>query len=250
MQDGDTAPVISIVVTPDASPPCDPLRHEVLAAVFGVRADAQGFASLHVLVWQRAQAPDAGRWALPGGDLAAGEDVERSMRRHLADKVDLAEVAHLEQLATFSDPARVPGRRVVATAFVGLVPWGVHPSLPADTAWRSLDHLPPTALDHGRIIDRAHERLRGKLSYTNIAFALAQDSFTIASLARIYYAVLGHHVDPTNLQRILARRGMLQRTGGTASPGPAGGRPAAQYAFTTRELRVTDPFAAFRPPDH
>ena len=31
-------------------------------------------------------------------------------------------------------------------------------------------------LDHGRIIDRAHERLRGKLSYTNIAFGLARTS--------------------------------------------------------------------------
>ncbi|MEO5834802.1 MAG: NUDIX domain-containing protein [Nakamurella sp.] len=235
-------------MTPDP-PPSTPIRHEVLAAVFSVRADDQGFASLHVLIWQRAQAPDAGRWALPGGGLGPDEDVEGSMRRHLADKVDLAEVAHLEQLATFSAPGRVPGERVVATGFVGLVPWGVSPSLPPDTAWRSLDHLPATALDHGRIIDRAHERLRGKLSYTNIAFALAQEAFTIAALSRIYYAVLGHHVDPTNLQRILGRRGMLERTGGTTSPGRAGGRPAAQFTFTTRELRVTDPFAAFRPPD-
>lgn len=224
-------------------------RHEVLASVFSVRADQQGFASLHALIWQRAQSPDAGRWALPGGFLGPHENVEQSIRRHLADKVDLSEMAHLEQLATFSDPQRIPGERVVATAFVGLVPFGVNPSLPPDTAWQSLDHLPPTALDHGRIIDRAHERLRGKLSYTNIAFAVAAAEFTIAELARIYFAVLGHHVDPTNLQRILTRRGMLAATGSTAVPGPSGGRPAARYAFSTRELRVTDPFAAFRPPD-
>ena len=123
------------------------------------------------------------------------------------------------------------------------------PALPDDTAWLSVDHLPPMAFDHGRIVDRAHDRLRGKLSYTNIAFALAPAEFTIAELSRIYFAVLGHHVDPTNLQRILTRRGMLERTGGSAAPGPGGGRPAAQYRFATRELRVTDPFAAFRPPD-
>lgn len=222
----------------------------MLAAVFNVRATEQGFASLHVLAWQRAQSPDAGRWALPGGILAADEDVEQSIRRHLADKVDLGEVAHLEQLGTFSDPGRVPTDRAVATAFVGLVPFGVSPSLPSDTVWQSLDHLPPTAFDHGRIIDRAHERLRGKLSYTNIAFALAPKEFTIAELARIYFTVLGHLVDPTNLQRILGRRGMLAATGMTASPGPAGGRPAARFRFSTHELRVTDPFAAFRPPDH
>ena len=184
-----------------------------------------------------------------GGRLLADEDAEQSIRRQLAAKVDLAEVAHLEQLATFSDPRRVPLPRSVATAFVGLVPFGVSPELPPDTAWMSLDHLPPTAFDHGRIIDRAHERLRGKLSYTNIGFALAPSEFTIAELARIYFAVLGHTVDPTNLQRILTRRGMLAPTGRSSSSGPAGGRPAARYGFLTHELRVTDPFAAFRPPD-
>jgi 8-oxo-dGTP diphosphatase len=229
-------------------------HQEVLAAVFTVRVNQQGFASLHVLMWQRAQAPDSGRWALPGGRLRADEDADSSIARQLAEKVDLAEVAHLEQLATFSAPNRVPstapGERTVATAFLGLVPFGLDPALPSDTAWQSLDHLPPTAFDHGRIIDRAHERLRGKLSYTNIAFALAPPEFTVAELARIYYAVLGHHVDPTNLQRILTRRGMLAPTGSTTSPGRSGGRPAARFRFVTRELRVTDPFAAFRPPDH
>ena len=160
------------------------------------------------------------------------------MRRQLADKVDLAEVAHLEQMATFSDPRPHARRRGSwPPAFVGLVPCGVHPSLPPDTAWRSLDHLPPTALDHGRIIDRAHERLRGKLSYTNIAFALAPAEFTIAELARVYYAVLGHHVDPTNLQRILTRRGMLEPTGGTSAPRAHRWPPAALY-------RVQHPRAA------
>jgi len=224
-------------------------RHEVLAGVFTVRTDEQGFSSLHTLVWQRAQAPDAGRWALPGGPLLPDETAEQSILRHLAEKVDLAEVAHLEQVATFSDPGRLPGGRTVATGFVGLVPYGVDPALPDDTAWLSVDHLPTMAFDHGRIIDRAHDRLRGKLSYTNIAFGLAPAEFTIAELSRIYFAVLGHHVDPTNLQRILTRRGMLERTGGNAAPGRGGGRPGAQYRFATRELRVTDPFAAFRPPD-
>jgi 8-oxo-dGTP diphosphatase len=55
-------------------------------------------------------------------------------------------------------------------------------------------------------------------------------------------------VDVTNLQRILTRRGMLEPTGSTAPPGPTGGRPAAMYRFSVGEYRVTDPFAAFRPP--
>jgi 8-oxo-dGTP diphosphatase len=56
-------------------------------------------------------------------------------------------------------------------------------------------------------------------------------------------------VSATNLQRVLTRRGVLVPTGTTAPPGPAGGRPAALFRFSERALRVTDPFAALRPPE-
>ncbi|MCB0946035.1 MAG: NUDIX hydrolase, partial [Mycobacterium sp.] len=61
-------------------------------------------------------------------------------------------------------------------------------------------------------------------------------------------AALGYQVDATNLQRVLARRGVITRTGTTAHPGRSGGRPAAMYRFTDSRLRVTDEFAALRPP--
>ena len=106
------------------------------------------------------------------------------------------------------------------------------PRLPDDTAWHPVDDLPPTALDHGVIVERAYRRLQAKLSYTNIGFALAPAEFTIAELRRVYATALEHDVDPTNLQRILTRRGMLEPTGTTAASGPTGGRPAAMYRFT------------------
>ena len=217
-------------------------------AVFTVRPDAAGRVCLQVLLWQRAREPAAGKWALPGGLVLTDEDVDTSASRQLAEKVDLDRVAHLEQIGVFSDPDRVPDARVVATGFLGLVPLGADPRLPADTAWHPVDQLPETALDHGLIADRAHRRLQAKLSYTNIGFALAPSTFTIAELRRVYSTALAHDVDPTNLQRILTRRGMLEPTGTTAPPGPSGGRPAAMYRLTLHELRVTDPFAAFRPP--
>ena len=220
---------------------------EVLAAVFSVRSGRSGRPTLDVLLWQRAQQPDAGKWALPGGLVLPEEDVDSSARRQLAQKVDLTRVSHLEQIGVFSAPHRVPGSRTVATG-VYFSRAGAHdPSLPPDTRWHPVDALPPTALDHGVIIERARGRLRAKLSYTNIGFALAPAQFTIAELRRVYATALGHDVDPTNLHRILARRGMLEPTGTTGPRNPVGGRPAALHRFTVSELRVTDPFAAFRP---
>lgn len=222
--------------------------HEVLAAVLQVR-DGQ----LQVLLWCRGLEPDAGRWALPGGRLGDPEDVQTSVLRQLAEKVDVRDVAHIEQLEVFSAPNRMPGRRTVATAFLGLVPCVADPVLPDDTAWHpvsgALQGLPTTAFDHGPIVRRARDRLRAKLSYTNLGFALAPPEFTMSALRELYSAALGHRVSATNLQRVLSRRGVLVPTGGTAAPGPAGGRPAALYRFAEHGMRVTDPFAVLRPPE-
>jgi hypothetical protein len=91
-------------------------------------------------------------------------------------------------------------------------------------------------------------RLRAKLSYTNICFALAPATFTLSELRDVYVAALGHDVTVTNLQRVLLRRRIIEPTGEMARSGSAGGRPAATYRFTVDELRITDTFAVLRPP--
>ena len=222
--------------------PADTFPHEALGVVFQVR-DGR----LTVLLWRRAEQPFQGSWALPGGLLSASERLGASASRHLASKVDLPEIAHLEQLETRSDPVRDPRGRVLATAYLALVVPGAQPRLQPDTAWHPVDDLPPTAFDHGSIIGSARNRLRAKLSYTNIGFALSSETFTISQLRDTYAAALGHPISATNLQRILTRRGVIEPTNHIARPTATGGRPATVYRFASRELVVTNPFAAFRP---
>jgi ADP-ribose pyrophosphatase YjhB (NUDIX family) len=218
-------------------------RHEALAVVLQVREH-----ELQVLLWQRAREPFAEAWALPGGLLGPHETLEHSIRLHLAAKVDVREVAHLEQIGTLSDPGRDPRVRTIATAYLGLVPAHVDPRVPEDTAWHPVNQLPVTAFDHGAIALAGRERLRAKLSYTNIGFALAPPSFTVSELRDIYRAALGHDVSATNLQRVLVRRRLLEQTGETRPPGRTGGRPAAVFRFAASDLQVTDQFAVLRPP--
>jgi 8-oxo-dGTP diphosphatase len=221
----------------------DHSTHVALAAVLRVRGSEP-----QVLLWERARAPEAGAWALPGGYLEPTETLERSIRRHLAAKVDVRELSHLEQLGTWSAPARHPDERQLATAYLGLVPADVDPAVPDDTAWHPVDRLPRIAFDHGEIVLAGHERLRAKLSYTNLGFALAPPTFTISELRELYAAALGHEVSATNLQRVLVRRELLEDTGERRPPGPHGGRPATVFRFRSRELAVTDQFAVLRPP--
>jgi 8-oxo-dGTP diphosphatase len=134
------------------------------------------------------------------------------------------------------------------------VPSDLEPHLPEDTEWHPVDRtdgddsVPSTAFDHHFFIEAAVARLRAKLSYTNIGFALAPDEFTIAELRSVVSASLGYEVGATNLTRVLTRRQMIEPTDRSAPSGRSGGRPATVYRFATKELTVTDPFAVLKPP--
>ena len=219
------------------------IEHEALAVVLQVRRG-----QLQVLLWERARPPFRGSWALPGGLLGARETLEASIQRHLAAKVDVRDLSHLEQLETLSDPKRFALEWQLATAYLGLVPSDLDPELPDDTRWHPVDRLPRLAFDHESIALAGRERLRAKLSYTNLGFALAPAEFTISELRDLYAAALGHDVSPTNLQRVLLRRDVLASTGRRRASGPTGGRPGALFRFRSHRLEITDQFAVLRPP--
>ena len=217
--------------------------HVTLAVVLQVRG-----ARLQALLWQRAREPFLAAWSLPGGYLEPGETLEESIRRHLAVKVDVRELAHLEQLETLSEAHRNPLEWEIANAYLGLVPAEVDPVVPEDTRWHPVSRLPELAFDHRAIVLAGRDRLRAKLSYTNVGFALAPPEFTLSELRDLYVAALGHEVSATNLQRVLLRRGVLEPTGERRASGRAGGRPAELYRFRSRRLTITDQFAVLRPP--
>lgn len=222
-------------------------RHEALAVVLQVRPVLDRTPMLSVLAFRRSRDPYAGLWAIPSGPVEVDETIGDSVRRHLARRVELGEVAHLEQLETLSSPGRDPFQRTIGTAYLGVVPWTSDPQLPPEAKWLEVADLPEMAFDHARLVREGAERMRAKLSYTNIAFALAGPEFTMAQLRDAYAAALGHDISATNLQRILTRRGQLAATGGTTSPGNKGGRPAKLFRFVRHELEITDPFAVLRP---
>jgi 8-oxo-dGTP diphosphatase len=202
---------------------------------------------LETLLWQRARDPDAGRWSLPGGILAARVSLDEAVRDQLARKVDVREVAHLEQLETLSDPERYPEGWQIAAAYLGLVPADHDPDLPDDTAWHPVGELPPMAFDHAGIVRAGVARLRAKLSYTNLGFAIAPPEFTLSELRDLYVAALGRRVSSTNLERVLVRRGVLVALEQHRRPTASGGRPARLFRFRDQHLTITDPFAVLRP---
>ena len=111
---------------------------------------------LHAVLLRRQAAPFAGVWALPGGFIHTEEDADAkaSAARVLRTKVGI-EGAYLEQLATFSGPARDPRGWSVAIAYCALLPVQNLPPNRSDISVVPLSALPQLPFDHRAILDVA-----------------------------------------------------------------------------------------------
>jgi 8-oxo-dGTP diphosphatase len=161
---------------------------------------------LKVLLIERGLPPFEGRWALPGGFVAVGEDPETAARRELEEETGLMLARlYLEQLYTFGEADRDPREHVVSVAHYALVKLSDHRVRAAtdarDAAWFPVSDLPALAFDHERIVEVALTRLKGKVRYQPIGFELLPPKFTLSQLQRLYEVVLEVPLDKRNFRK-------------------------------------------------
>jgi 8-oxo-dGTP diphosphatase len=188
---------------------------------------------LAVLLQRREADPFAGWLALPGGFVGIDESLDTAARRVLADKAgfEAGEGGWLEQLYTFGDPGRDPRMRTVSVAYFALLPQGR--LLEAVGARDDLTLAPvttldePMAFDHAAIIAAAHERLKGKLDYAPVAFALLPDRFTLRDLQAVHEAITGTRFNKPAFRRRMIDTGWIAPTGERETDTPF--RPAELY---------------------
>lgn len=180
------------------------------AVVFGLDAG-----ELKVLLIQRGAEPFAGCWALPGGFVHVGESPDAAVRRELAEETGLDRV-FLEQLATFGEPDRDPREHTVTVAYFALVNLADHPPSAATDAsgagWFSAASPPDLAFDHGAILAKALDRLRGKLRYQPVGFELLPERFPLRDLQHLYESVLERELDKRNFRKKLLAMGVVRET--------------------------------------
>lgn len=231
--DAAVAVAVDVVLLSLAAGPADAARLVFLAARRGAPASGA----------------DEPAWALPGGRVADDEDLEAAAHRWLRVRGGISAVRHLEQVGTFGAPDRDPRGRVVSVSYLALLPEPTAPA-PGATWWPATAQAagdgggsaadagpPPLAYDHDEILAAAVARLRGKLSYSTVAYGLLPDAFTLAELQRAYEAVLGHPLDKRNFRKKVLSLGMLD-----TAPGQRRGphRPAQLYRFAGGRVALLD----------
>ena len=169
-----------------------------------------------------------------------GELLDSAARRELHESTGLRS-AYLEQLFTFGDPSRDPRGHVVSVAYMALIPDAQQigaPSYKYETGrWYEVGDLPQLAYDHSLMAAYAVKRLKSKLEYSNIAYALLPREFTFAEFEELYSLLLGRPLDRRNFRRRILAMGILKQLSHTRR-GPH--RPAALYSFAQQSLRFIE----------
>jgi len=171
-------------------------------------------ADLRILLIERADDPFAGHWALPGGFVDMGEDLDLAAKRELEEETGIKDI-FIEQLYTFGAPNRDPRGRVISVAYYALVNLSEHPIKAASDArqakWFKISELPSLAFDHKQVLEMALERLRAKVLYKPIGFELLPEKFTLTDLQNLYETILGQQLNRRNFRSKILKMGLLEQ---------------------------------------
>jgi 8-oxo-dGTP diphosphatase len=174
-----------------------------------------------------------GSWRLPGGSVRIDESLEDAAAR-LLDENTGVDAAFLQQLYTFGDPDRDPALRTVSVVYFALVstaalPDGSETDSTHTTGWQSVYKLPTLTLDHAEIVEYALTRLRYKIEYSAVAFALLPEEFTLRELQCAYEIILDdQRLDKANFRKKLRDAEILEAVPRYKE---TGGRPAKLFRF-------------------
>ena len=190
-----------------------------------------GERDLLVYLRKRREPPFEGVLSLPGSPVRVGESTEEAAERVLETRTNLRGL-YLQQLYTFSDPGRDPRGHSLSVAYYALFPTThQRPNAdPLEDAWVPLRVAikRELAFDHSGILEASLKRLQGRLNYTEDAFYLLPERFTIPQLQHVHELVLGTRLKADVFTKRVRDSLHKHQTRETA-PSNGAGRPARLY---------------------
>ncbi|MSQ30725.1 MAG: NUDIX hydrolase [Dehalococcoidia bacterium] len=227
-------------MTSPSTTPAEPAAHTtpvearppLVATIVVILAIIEG--RLQVLLIHRTAEPERGKWALPGGRWDGSESLGQRAQRKLVEETGATDV-YLEQLFTRSglDHAQ-PSVAVAYFALVEASTVRLREEQEWPPAWHAVADLPQLAFENNRVIEQAVARVGAKLDYTNIAYGLLPELFTLRELQATYEAILSRPLDRRNFRKRMLSAGIVEAVPGETRRHGAH-RPAQLYRFTSKE---------------
>lgn len=222
-------------MTSDAGParPIHPMPFtRIELAVFAVEQGA-----LQVLLGRRAEAPHAGRWALPGGVVRVDRDadLDAACRRVARERLQVA-LPGATQVVAVGGRSRDP--RATWTLSVVYRSMTRAQALQAvagkrltELSWQDTAAIGglTLAFDHAVLVQRAVQQLRAEVAALQFPAGLMDEMFTLGELQTASEVVLGHSLDKSSFRRRLDAAGVVQAVPGEMRTGP--NRPAQVFTL-------------------
>lgn len=185
----------------------------------------------------------AGSKGMPGGLIDPHETADEAARRILAVKGKINQKkVYLEQLYTFSAVDRDPRGRVVAVAYLALVPWDnlseAEQQSDNQTWWIEVGKVDKLAYDHNDILKLAIERLRSRSTYTTIVSKLMPPVFSFRELELTFNCLQGKELDRRNLYKKIQKLKLLTPVKEKRVGEP--NRPAQLFKFSSQKIEFLE----------
>ncbi|ENU22757.1 hypothetical protein F993_02658 [Acinetobacter proteolyticus] len=209
-------------------------------AIFSV---AKG--QLQVLMIQRSNFPEKGKWALPGGfvNLKTDPDLMATAHRKLLEKTGIHS-PYLEQVETIGNQHRDPRGWSITALYFALIDFDKFEIQASHTTehsqWLPIDQALQLdlAFDHQQLLQLAYDRLGNKTRYTALPASLMPEFFTLTELQTIYEIILGHTLEKKSFRRRMQEAGAVEETGQQKIVGK---RPAQLFRYALENYNFTFP---------
>lgn len=176
---------------------------------------------LHLLMVKRAQHPELGKWALPGGfiDMEKDKDLEATAKRKLFEKTGV-KTPYVEQVLTTGNLKRDKRGWSISIAYFALIDASKIKLIKDDSSeeiqWFPLVEIMKKnglAFDHKKILKACHERLVQKVEYTSLPIHLLPEHFTLTELQRVFEIILDKPVAKKSFRKRIIDADILEETG-------------------------------------
>lgn len=189
---------------------------------------------LQVLLVERGDYPQKGRWALPGGfvDVRKDKSLEATATRKLQEKTGV-KTPYVEQVSTVGSPDRDPrgwSLTVVYMALIAHAPTLAHIEQVKDARWWPWSEARKLSLafDHHQLLEKARERLKSRTAYTALPVFVLRAPFSLTILQRAFEELLDAPLEKKSFRRRMDEANLLEEVG-EATPEGGRGRPAALF---------------------
>lgn len=224
--------------SPDFGPAVTPLskRHAMPFTRIELAVLTVADGGLAVLLGRRAEPPQKGKWALPGGVLRIDldKDLDAAAQRVATERLRVP-VPFLSQLRATGGSQRDPRAPwTLSIAYRALLPIETFAPEPGKRIealqWRSAEDAAADArlaFDHADLIGVAVETTRAEIDRLDLPFSFLPDRFTLGELQTSCEAILGRRLDKSSFRRKLDERKILEPVSGEMRTGAF--RPAQLY---------------------